>query len=135
MYIDEIMDLNRDEILDSGRYTMEELTDMLDTINDELEMEFGEYDTEELENRARWIEEAIEDFEDPEEFGTGDVVYTDNFPETVQVGRYTYKLTEYTYTDANTGMLIAEYDRPCDYLRVYMDAAGHIWDEHVKGCR
>lgn len=71
------------------------------------------------------------------EFGTGEAIYTttDDFPAEIEhYGRRWYR-TEYEYTTVDTGMKNYRYetfDTDRD-IRLFVDAAGHIWNEEELG--
>lgn len=70
-------------------------------------------------------------------FGYGRIKYqkAEDFPYEIDYNGCHWYRTMYDYTFIETGMvnfLYETYDREED-LRLYMDAAGHIWDEKEKG--
>lgn len=72
------------------------------------------------------------------EFGYGDIIYDsiDEFPKTLSYGgkRY-YRTRDSEMEFYDTGMTTCRYetlDTDRD-VRLYMDAAGHIWDEDILG--
>ena len=75
-----------------------------------------------------------------DEFGYGHVIYDsiDEFPRTILYGGKRYYRTQYSEMRFyDTGMTTCRYetldtDDNRD-VRLYMDAAGHIWDEDILG--
>ena len=70
-------------------------------------------------------------------FGTGKVIFhcKEEFPSELDYNGCHWYRSEYEYTVIATGMsnfLYETYDREED-LRLYVDAAGHIWDEKEAG--
>ena len=71
------------------------------------------------------------------EFGTGEIIYhsEEEFPKRLEHNGYNWHRTQYEYTVAATGMnnyLYETYDSDDD-IRLFIDAAGHIWDETELG--
>lgn len=73
------------------------------------------------------------------EFGYGDVIYNSihEFPKTISYKGKRYYRTRYSEMEFyDTGMTVCRYETidPDDRdVRLYMDAAGHIWDEDILG--
>jgi hypothetical protein len=72
-----------------------------------------------------------------EKFGYGKIRYQsgNDFPAEFEYNGCHWYRSGYSYTFRETGMenyLYTTYDRDED-LRLYVDAAGHIWDEKEKG--
>ena len=70
-------------------------------------------------------------------FGTGEVIYTtaDDFPAEIDhYGRHWHR-TEYEYTTVETGMTNYRYETfdTDDDIRLFIDAAGNIWNEEEIG--
>lgn len=71
------------------------------------------------------------------EFGTGEVIYhrTKDYPYELDHGGFHWYRTQYEYTVTETGMsnyLYETFDTDDD-VRLFIDAAGHIWDETELG--
>lgn len=74
---------------------------------------------------------------DSTQFGYGKVIYKqeNDFPAVIQHNGCFWHRTKYSYEFTKTGMrnyLYETEDREED-LRLYVDAAGHIWDEKENG--
>lgn len=95
--------------------------------------------TKDLETKVKMLELTAEATIDAKraEFGTGEAIYTtaDDFPAEIEhYGRRWYR-TEYEYTTVDTGMKNYRYetfDTDRD-IRLFVDAAGHIWNEEELG--
>ena len=70
-------------------------------------------------------------------FGTGTVIYkeADDFPDTIKSSGMLWYRTMYEYETVKTGMknyLYETFDTDRD-IRLYIDAAGNVWDEAEMG--
>lgn len=74
---------------------------------------------------------------DPNAFGHGKIIYRKetDFPDVLQYGGCSWYRTRFRYTYEETGMqnYLYETDDRNEDLRLYVDAAGHIWDEQERG--
>lgn len=71
------------------------------------------------------------------ESGYGEIIYKEDsdFPEEINYNGYQWHKTVFRYTFGKTGMVNFQYetDDRVEDLRLYLDAAGNIWDEMEKG--